>query len=357
MKTTGNNTPPTLQDVLSLTAQGRQAPSQINELEKSAMSSPKLSQARSATSAEPDKHSLRPAFSWLTNRRLSFLFVTPTLIILLFIAIYPLIWSLSASFTDRTLLSQPDEVEYVATENYAELLTEDRPWERFVVTGHIVGFSVLFQLLLGFGIAMLLNRSFAGRGVLMTVMLIPMMLSPVVVALFWRFMMQGDGVLNYYISNVLGMDPVLWLSDRRIIPWAVILVDTWMWTPFMMLISLAGLSAVPKYLYEAAEVDQAGAWFRFRHITLPIVAPLLMIGVIFRTMDAYKMIDIIFVLVGDRGGSGRAAQTAGLYVYDVAFKNFETGLGSAYGYIMLIVIIALANLLIRQLQRMKGSPA
>ena len=120
---------------------------------------------------------------------------------------------------------------------------------------------------------------------------------------------------------------------------------------------IGGLSAVPKYLYEAAEVDQAGAWFRFRHITLPIVAPLLLIGVIFRTMDAYKMIDIIFVLVGDRGGSGRAAQTAGLYVYDVAFKNFETGLGSAYGYIMLIVIIALANLLIRQLNSMKGSPS
>ena len=303
------------------------------------------------------RSSLRPAFSWLTNRRLSFLFVTPTLLILLFIAIYPLIWSLSASFTDRTLLSQPDEIEYIETDNYKELLTKDRPWERFVVTGHIVTFSVLFQLLLGFGIAMLLNRQFAARGVIVTVMLIPMMLSPVVVALFWRFMMQGNGVLNYYTSDVLGIDPVLWLSDRRIIPWAVILVDTWMWTPFMMLISLAGLSAVPKYLYEAAEVDQAGAWFRFRHITLPIVAPLLLIGIIFRTMDAYKMIDIIFVLVGDRGGSGRAAQTAGLYVYDVAFKNFETGLGSAYGYIMLIVIIALANLLIRQLQGMKGAPA
>lgn len=321
------------------------------------MNSSELSQSQATETPTSARSSLRPAFSWLTNRRLSFLFVTPTFLILLFIAIYPLIWSLSASFTDRTLLSAPGEVEYVGTENYAELLTEDRPWERFVATGHIVGFSVLFQLLLGFGIAMLLNRKFAGRGLIMTIMLIPMMLSPVVVALFWRFMMQGDGVLNYYIHDVLGMDPVLWLSDRRIIPWAVILVDTWMWTPFMMLISLAGLSAVPKYLYEAAEVDRAGGWFRFRHITLPIVAPLLLIGVIFRTMDAYKMIDIIFVLVGDRGGAGRAAQTAGLYVYDIAFKNFETGLGSAYGYIMLIVIIALANLLIRQLQSMKGNPS
>ncbi|MGJ3239894.1 MAG: carbohydrate ABC transporter permease [Anaerolineae bacterium] len=310
------------------------------------------------TRQEQEKHVAppvsKPPFSWLTDRWMSFAFVMPTLLILIFIAIYPLIWSLSASFTDRTLLSNPDNIEWVGAENYVELLTDDNPWERFITTGRIVGPSVLIELLLGFGIAMLLNRKFAGRSVLMTMMLIPMMLSPVVVALFWRFMMQGNGVLNYYISNVLGFEPILWLSSRNIIPWSVVLVDVWMWTPFMMLIALAGLSAVPKYLYEAAEVDRAGAWFRFRHITLPIVAPLLMIGIIFRVMEAYKMIDIIFVLVGDRGGSGRAAQTAGLYVYDLAFKNFDTGLGSAYGYIMLVVIIALANLLIRQLNSFKG---
>lgn len=297
--------------------------------------------------------SLRPAFSGLTDGRLSFLFVTPTLLILLFIAIWPLYTSLRASFTNATLLTKAEDVEWVGTENYVDVLTKDRAWDRFVVTGRIVMPSVVIELVLGFGIAMLLNRKFTGRSTLMTMMLIPMMLSPVVVALFWRFMMQGDGVINYYISDVLGFEPILWLSRRNIIPWAVILVDVWMWTPFMMLISLAGLSAVPKYLYEAAEVDRASAWFRFRHITLPIVSPLLMIGIIFRIMDAYKMIDIIFVLVGDRGGAGRAAQTAGLYVYDVAFKSFDTGVGSAYGYIMLVVIIALANLLIRQLNSLK----
>lgn len=296
---------------------------------------------------------VRPRFSWLSDNWLSGLFIAPTLAILLFIAIYPLIWSLSASFTNQTLLSKPEEIRNVQLDNYTELLNDERAWERFVVTGRIVIPSVLIELVLGFAVAMLLNRKFGGRGVIMTVILIPMMLSPVVVALFWRFMMQGDGILNYYLQ-VLGGEPILWLSSASVIPWSVVLVDVWMWTPFMMLIALAGLSAVPKYLYEAAEVDRAGAWFRFRHITLPIVTPLLLIGIIFRTMDAYKMIDTIFVLVGDRGGSGRAAQTAGLYVYDTAFKNFNTGEGSAYGYIMLVVIIALANLLIRQLNKAKG---
>lgn len=296
---------------------------------------------------------VRPRFRWLTDRRLATVFVMPTLLILLFVAIYPLVWSLTASFTDRKLNQPNADIEYIANENYEELLTDNRAWERFIVTAKIVVPSVLIELVLGFGVAMLLNRHFRGRGAIMTIILIPMMLSPVVVALFWRFMMQGNGIINYYLT-ALGAEPVLWLSSPGVIPWSVVLVDVWMWTPFMMLIALAGISAVPKYLYEAAEVDRASNWFRFRHITLPIVAPLLLIGIIFRTMDAYKMIDTIFVLVGDRGGPGRAAQTAGMYVYDVAFKGFDTGLGSAYGYIMLVVIIALANLLIRQLSKLKG---
>ena len=292
--------------------------------------------------------SIKPRFSWFTDRRLANLFIFPTLIILFLVTLYPLIWSLIVSFADWSVINDAGRGRnYVGFENYSELLGSKRAWQRFVITGQIVVPSVLIELVLGFGIAMLLNRKFAGRSVLMTFMLIPMMLSPVVVALFWRFMMQGEGVLNYFIHDVLGLEPVLWLANRAVIPWSVILVDVWMWTPFMMLICLAGLSAIPRYLYEAADVDRASAWFRFRHITLPIMMPLILIGVIFRTMDAYKMLDIIFVLVGDKGGPGRAAQTAALYVYDVAFKSFETGLGSAYGYIMLIVIIALATLLIR----------
>lgn len=302
--------------------------------------------------SSPNSRRMNPAFSWLTDRWMSFLFVIPTLLILLFIAIYPLARSLNASFTNRA--SDNPNTEYVGTENYVDMLTENRPWKSFVVTGRIVVPSVLIELVLGFGIAMLLNRKFAGRSVLMTMMLIPMMLSPVVVALFWRFMMGGDGILNYYVRDVMGFNYIPWLDNVQMIPWSVVLVDVWMWTPFMMLISLAGLSAVPTYLYEAAEVDRASAWFRFRHITLPIVTPILLIGIIFRVMDAYKMIDIVFVLIGDRGGSGRAAQTAGLHVYDLAFKQGDTGLGAAYGYIMLVVIMALANLLIRQLNSSKG---
>ncbi|HET9221937.1 MAG TPA: sugar ABC transporter permease, partial [Roseiflexaceae bacterium] len=117
-------------------------------------------------------------------------------------------------------------------------------------------------------------------------------------------------------------------------------------------IALAGLSAVPKYLYEAAEVDRASTWFKFRHITLPIISPLILIGLLFRIMDAYRVFDTVYALTG--GGPGRVTQVLSVYIYQLAFRDFDTGRGSALGYIMLIVIIALANLLIRLLNRTRA---
>lgn len=311
-----------------------------------------------AAAAQPQA---RPRFAWLSDRWIATIFLAPTLLLLLFMTVFPLVWSLALSFTEWSVTRDAQNPPIgVGTANYVELLSDtrigNRTWDRFVVTGQFVVPAVTIELVLGFGVALLLNRSFAGRGVLMILLLVPMMLSPVVVALFWRFMMQGEGILNFYVT-LLGGSPIGWLTDRFTVIWSLVIVDVWMWTPFMMLISLAGLSAIPKYLYEAAAVDRAGAWFRFRHITLPMVMPLLLIAIIFRTMDAYKLFDQAFVLLGAGGGPGRAGQTAALWVYEVAFSNFDTGQGSALGYIMLVVIIALANIFIRVLNGLKaGQP-
>lgn len=299
---------------------------------------------------------LRPRYTWLTDRRLAWLFLSPTMILLLLIAIFPLIWSLYLSFTQYSVIQDAATgPRWIGLQNYAQLLSDKDVWNRFTLTASFVVPAVGIELLLGFALALLLNRDFKGRGGLMTLMLIPMMLSPVVVALFWYFMMRADvGILNYLIRDLLHLSErgVFWLTSLKVAMWSVVLVDVWMWTPFMMLISLAGLSAVPKYLYEAADVDRASAWFKFRHITLPIIAPLVLIGVLFRTMDAYKLFDTVYVLTG--GGPGRATQVLSVYLYQLAFREFNTGKGSALGYIMLIVIIALANLLIRVLNRLRA---
>ncbi len=285
------------------------------------------------------------------------------MILLLLVAVFPLIWSLSLSFTEWSVIGDAgEEPTPVGFGNYRQVLGlgESRPEirvgrevaEQFAVTGRFVFPAVAIELVLGFALALLLNRNFPGRGIIMTLMLVPMMLTPVVVALFWRYMFRTDiGIINYFIRDVGGGPSIDWLNRIDLAIWALVIVDVWMWTPFMMLISLAGLSAVPKYLYEAADVDRASAWFKFRHITLPLVMPLLLIAILFRAMDAYKLFDQAWVLTG--GGPGSSTQVISFYLYLIAFKDFDTGLGSAIGYVMLVVIIALANILIRSLNKLK----
>jgi len=300
---------------------------------------------------------LRPRFAWLSDRALTVSFLTPTMLLLLAIAIFPLIWSLYLSFTKYSVINDAATGPvWIDIKNYQRLLDDEEVWQRFVTTARFVLPAVAIEMLLGFELALLLNRNFKGRGLLMTFMLIPMMLSPLVVALFWGFMYRPDaGVIDYFIRDIFGQPAVLWLTDLKTAMWALVIVDVWQWTPFIMLIALAGLSAVPKYLYEAADVDRASGWFKFRHITLPLVTPLLIIALLFRVMDAYKMFDQAYALTG--GGPGDSTQVLSIYLYQMAFRTFNTGKGSALGYIMLVVIIALANLLIRFLNRQKGETA
>lgn len=296
---------------------------------------------------------IRPRFGWLSDRVLARLFLTPTMVLLLAIAIFPLIWSLYLSFTQYNVNRRADPV-WIGFANYQRLLNDPEIWARFSDTARFVIPAVVIELLLGFGLAFLLNRNFKGRGFIVTTMLIPMMLSPLIVALFWKYMLQTDrGVVNYFVRDVAHLGAPDWLNDPGTAMWSLVLVDVWQWTPFIMLISLAGLSAVPKYLYEAAEVDRASGWFRFRHITLPLVTPLLLIAVLFRTMDSYKMFDQAYALTG----GGAETNVLSITLFKMAFEDFNTGKGSALGYIMLIVIIALANLLIRVLNGIKSGGA
>jgi multiple sugar transport system permease protein len=305
--------------------------------------------AQEATQPVPRR---RPRFHWLSDRTLLILFLFPTMALLLAITVFPLIWSLGLSFTEYSVIKSTTPPKFVGLDNYIELLTGDDLWERFTITARFVIPAVAIEFVFGFGLAMLLHRNFRGRGLVMTLMLIPMMLSPLVVALFWRFMFQADiGVLNYLIRDVLGLPGVRWLTSTATAMWAIVIVDVWQWTPFIMLIALAGLSAVPKYLYEAADVDRASGWFKFRHITLPLVTPLLLIALLFRLMDTYRLFDTAYALTG--GAPGHSTELLSLWLYQVGFREFDTGLGSAMGYIMLVVIIALANMLLRVLNQMK----
>ena len=184
-----------------------------------------------------------------------------------------------------------------------------------------------------------------------TLFLTPMMLSPVVVGLFWKFMLDTQfGVINSLLGS-LGLGQVEWLTSQRLALLSLVIVDTWQWTPFIMLIALGGPDRGAEYLYEAASIDRASEWFRFRHITLPLVWPLLLIAILFRAIEAFRLFDLVYILT--QGGPGVSTETLSFHVYKVAFLGFDTGLASAYGNLMVLVVIILAQFYLRYLDRLR----
>ena len=289
-------------------------------------------------------------FRFLTDRKLATLFIAPALALLLFLSIWPLIWLIRLSFTDYSV-TRDVPASFIGLDNYVDVITSDQTHKRLVTTLIFVVGAVGLQTILGFTIAYLISRRMRGRGALTTLFLIPMMLSPVVVGLFWKFMLDVQfGVVNSFL-NSLGLGSVEWLTRQRLALFSLIIVDTWQWTPFIMLIALAGLTAVPKYLYEAAEIDRASEWFKFRRITFPLVWPLLLIAIMFRAIEAFRLFDLVYILTG--GGPGGTTETLSYNVYKVAFFGFDTGRASAYGILMVIVVIIAAQFYLRYLNRLQ----
>jgi multiple sugar transport system permease protein len=295
-----------------------------------------------AVLATLDSGSRAAAHGWsdLTIRNL---FILPTIAFLIVFNIFPLLYSLGFSFTEyRVSLNRP--AEFVGLKNYADLLSNPGIWQNFTITAQYVVVSVAGQMIVGFGLAMLLNRPFPLKGLVTTLLLLPMMLSPAVVGLFWKLLYDPSwGPVNY----ALGLGKFEWLSNPTNALFATAITDIWMWSPFVMLLSLAGLSAVPKHLYEAAAIDRASWWYTFRRITLPLVAPLLLIALIFRTMEAFKAFDLPFVM------STASVETVSIRLYQMAFQEWQTGRSSALAYIVLIVVLAITNIYVKYLNKVK----
>jgi len=272
------------------------------------------------------------------------LFIIPTIAFLIVFNIFPLIYSLGYSFTDfRASSSTP--AAFVGLQNYRDLLNDDHVWNNFSVTAKYVLVSVGGQVLLGFGVALLLNRQLPFKGLFTTLLLLPMMMSPVVVGLFWELLYSPSwGIINY----ALGLGDFAWLSDPDVALFAIAITDIWMWSPFVMLLCLAGLSAIPQHLYEAAAIDRAGRWFTFTRITLPLVAPLLLIAVIFRTMEAFKTFDLAFIM-----SSQETTELIAIKLYKLAFQEWQTGQSCALAYMVLIMVLAITNIYVKYLNRAK----
>jgi len=298
---------------------------------------------------------LAKAVRGLGDRSVAWLFIAPTILLLLAINIFPLIWAIQLSFTNYRANRPNAEVLNVGVDNYTRILTDGDIWIAMQTTAHFVFWTIVLQTLIGFTLAWLIDRKFRGHAFWTTIILIPMMLSPAVVGNFWRFLYQPQiGLFNYIVSFFTGVEPDSFemLGSVRLSPWAIIIVDTWMWTPYVMLICLAGLRSIPEYIYEAAEVDRASGWRQFWSITLPMALPFIMLAVLFRGIENFKMFDMVNLLTG--GGPGSTTEVASITLKREAFEKWRTGFSSAFAIILFVAVFGLANIYVKALNRVKN---
>ncbi|WP_042777639.1 carbohydrate ABC transporter permease [Sinorhizobium fredii] len=290
----------------------------------------------------------------LSDRAIAWLFITPTIALLLAINIFPLIWAVYLSFTNFRANRPNAEVGGVGLRNYQRVLNDPDIWIAMQTTAHFVFWTILLQTVIGFALAYLIDRKFRGHAFWTTVILIPMMLSPAVVGNFWRFLYQPQiGLFNYIVSFFTGIPPSSFemLGSVTLAPWAIIIVDTWMWAPYVMLICLAGLRSIPDYIYEAAEVDRASVWRQFWSITVPMALPFIMLAVLFRGIENFKMFDMVMLLTG--GGPGSTTEVASITLKREAFESWLTGRSSAFAIILFVAVFGLANIYVKALNKVK----
>ena len=282
------------------------------------------------------------------RRRSYFLFIVPALVVIGAVIIFPWVYTLWMSAFDWTIGST---AHFVGFGNYRKLFTNQRFLESILHTFYFTALAVAAPLILGTAAAMIFHREFPFRGILRGVFIMPMMATPVAVALVWTMMFHPQqGVLNYLLS-LFGLPPSLWVYSPTLVIPSLVLVEVWHWTPLVMLIVLGGLAALPSEPYESARLDGASEWQLFRFITLPLVAPFIAVAAVIRTIDALKTFDTIYVITG--GGPGTASETINLYLYLQAFAFYNIGTASAVVVVFFVIVLALALLLLHVREKTK----
>ncbi|WP_363320933.1 sugar ABC transporter permease [Mahella sp.] len=276
--------------------------------------------------------------------------VAPALLCILLIAIYPVFRTFSLSLTDMKM-QFPNMAKYIGLDNYISLLQNDRFWSATYNTLFFTVVSVALELVIGFVMALIMNMPFKGRGLVRAAVLVPWAVPTTISATMWKFMYHDQfGVINDILFRMGFIDQYQsWLGSTSSALWCAIIADVWKTAPFMGLLLLAGLQTIPAELYEAATVDGASKVKQFFRVTLPLVMPTMLVALIFRTLDAFRVFDLIFVLTG--GGPGNSTETLSMYAYTTLFRNLNFGMGSAIAVLIFIFIFLISLVYIHLLSR------
>jgi multiple sugar transport system permease protein len=268
------------------------------------------------------------------------IYLIPAWLLLVAVALVPLLYSLAGSFTNASLLNT--QSAFVGFDNYVQLFRDSRFVDSLLNTLLISALSILVQMPIGFGLAVLLNRQLKGTAFFRTSLIMPILLTPVAVGLMWRLMMNVDNGVIAGTLRMFGLAPIDWLGDRAVAVWSIVFVDSWQNTPFVMLLILAGLQNLPDGPIEAARVDGAGTFRLYRHIILPILSPVALVVLMIRVVESIKLFDIIYILTS--GGPGTATQNISLLDFRFGFTFMQTSLAAALGILVAIGMMPIFRL-------------
>jgi multiple sugar transport system permease protein len=276
-------------------------------------------------------------------------FLLPCLAFMMLMAVFPLVWSLSLSFTKwlGTIMARP---QWNGLNNFKSILFQDpRFWADFLFTIRFVAMAVTLELGIGLGLAHLLQEPFRGRGFFRVLFLIPMACPPIAVAFIWKMMVHPDiGIINTMIGTI-GIAKVKWTTSTIVAPFTIVMVDVWEWTPFMFLALLAAYQALPEEVYQAAAVDGASKGQMFRRITLPLISPLILTIVLIRSIDAFKLFELVFGITS--AGPANSTEALSYYIYLTGIKWFDLGKGAAMSWIFLLILLGISMFLLSRFRR------
>ncbi len=283
---------------------------------------------------------------WIENN-LRFVLLAPAVLVLLLLTVFPTVYMFTIAFESFNP-ADPAASEFIGLENFGRMLSDGKfhnaLWNTLVFTVVAVG----MEFVIGLAFDLLVERYVQRLNFIKTILMLPMMLPPIAVAIVWKLMYQPQfGVINDLLFR-LGLEPSLWASGHATAMISIIIVDIWEWTPFVFLMCLAGLASLPVEPYEAAELDGANAWQKFRDLTWPFLRPVVTITLLLRVMDAFRLFDQVFILT--RGGPAGATETMSYYIYKVAFRFFDIGYAAAISLFMLALTIAFSTWLINRMR-------
>ena len=269
-----------------------------------------------------------------------YFFILPAVAIMVAGLVYPVVQALYLSLYDWKIGTDFDKAPYVGMRHFIRMINDEDVLESIWVTFRFGFWTITIEMVLGVALALLLEKPIRGASVFRTIFILPLMVSPVVVGLIWRYLFDARiGWINYYLGKI-GIAPQVWLGDPELAFFAIVFTDIWQWTPFIFIIVIAGLQALPSEVLEASKIDGANWWQHIFLVKLPMIRSILLIALLMRLIDVFRALEVMYILTG--GGPGRATELLSLHIYNRAFDTQQLGYASAISVLLIVIVFLLS---------------